>query len=548
MVNFAEFAKSIEYKNVYSQFGEDGVLEAIFKRIGVENKWCFECGATDGVFFSNTRRLVEQGWQAVLVELDGGHFMRLLNLCDPSGRSVRTELADGLGIRYTTPQFALWRCKATPQGETSIDAILKASYAPRDIDLLVIDVDGQDYHLFNSLVEYKPRVIICEYDPNADPDFIPTINGSGQAGERAIHHVALARGYQVVCKTWCNLVCVRSDLCHLLGNEIPEARSPLDSLGAMIPVKVGEEAAPSQPSAVLWGGFTEQDFIEAKTKREAEGRYMFAACMSTPRWGPLSTMDVIQTALTAWSVPFFRTEGAYWHHHLTDAIERGLKVHPDAIMTFDYDSLFCPLPNENDIAKLITLMVENPDVDVIVPLQLQREGGSLIAAGDGEMAISQPLMPVWFGHFGMTLFRSSVFDRIAKPWFWEKCDPNGSWGEGRIDADTGFWLNCKENGIKVCVATDVVLGHGEYGPTYPDDQFKPIKMSLNEWRKNGMKPPVEAFNRQRFVESALNGSNPIAKVNGINPELDARLDVEARAGENHVRRMAEAARIANEMS
>lgn len=517
-MNFTKFAQSIEYRNVYSQFGEDGIIERIFEKIGVANKWCFECGATDGVFFSNTRRLVEQGWQAVLVEADEKHFSRLLKLCDPDSGAVRSKLLNYEGFRYTSPQFALWCCKATHEGETSLDAILKASYAPTDIDLVIIDVDGQDYHLFNTLVAYQPRVILCEYDPNADPDFIPTIGGQGQAGERAIHHVALARGYQVVCKTWCNLVCVRNDLCHLLGEEVVDNRTGLDALGAMIPVKQEDQPAAPEPSGQLLGGFTEQEYIEAKAKREQEGRFMFAACMSTPRWGPVSTMVTIQTALQAWNVPFFSTEGAYWHHHITEAIEKGLKLHPDAILTFDYDSLFCPAPNENDIAKLVTLLVENPDVDVIAPLQLQREGGFLIANSDsGEFELTQPLAAVWFAHFGMTLFRASVFERLRKPWFWEKANPEGSWGEGRIDPDTGFWLNCKDAGIKVCVALDVVLGHGEYGPTFPDDQFRAIRMSGNEWRKNGMRPPANAFNRQRVIQAALNGTYAGAKVNGVAP-------------------------------
>src|SRR5262247_1143084 len=161
MVNFTTFAKSIEYKNVYSQFGEDGIIEAVFSKIGVENKWCFECGATDGVFFSNTRRLVEQGWQAVLVEADPKHFDRLRKLCDPDGAAVMSVLFDAEGFRYITPQFALWHCKATTEGETSISSILKASYAPADIDLLIIDVDGQDYHLWNQLLDYQPRVVLC---------------------------------------------------------------------------------------------------------------------------------------------------------------------------------------------------------------------------------------------------------------------------------------------------------------------------------------------------------------------------------------------------
>ena len=500
MVNFTEFAKSIQYKNVYSQFGEDGIIEAIFEKIGVENFWCVECGAADGVFMSNTRRLIEQGWKSIQIEANEGQYEKLsrLYVTNPNVHTV----CKMVGASQHQPSFS--------------DIFSAYPHLPQSFDLLVIDTDSQDYHLWNQLLDYQPRVVICEFDPNADPDFIPTIGGEGQAGERAIHHVALARGYQVVCKTWCNLVCVRNDLCHLLGEEVADAPHPLASLGAMIPVRQegGETQAP-ESSALLWGGFTEEDFIQAKGQRVKDGRIMFAASMSTPRWGPISTMDVIQQALTPWSVPFFRTEGAYWHHHITDAIERGLKVHPDAILTFDYDSLFCATPNENDIAKLVMHLVENPDVDVIAPLQLQREDGLLIASGEEQITTDRPLLPVWFAHFGMTLFRASVFERIQKPWFWEKPDPNGGWGEGRIDPDTGFWLNCKDAGIKVCIAMDVVLGHGEYGPTFPDDQFRPVKMSLNAWRQGGMKPPANAFNWQRFVESALAGNNPLARAKKV---------------------------------
>jgi len=506
MVDFTEFAKSIKYKNYTSQFGEDGVIEAIFDKIGAANKWCVECGASDGLFFSNTRKLILGGWDSIQIEANEGRYQKLAELYEDTP-GVHT-VCKMVGASHNQPSFE--------------DIFADYPELPKDFDLLIIDVDGQDRHLWNQLTNYQPRVVICEFDPNADPDFVPIIDGPGQAGERDVWHVALARGYQPVCKTWCNLVCVRNDLCHLLGQEV-EKRHLLDSLGAMIPVKDDQPEPAPQPesSDVLFGGFTEQEYIEAKAKREQEGRFMFAACMSTPRWGPVSTMVTIQTALTAWNVPFFSTEGAYWHHHITDAIEKGLRLHPDAIITFDYDSLFCPAPTENDIAKLVTLLVENPHVDVIAPLQLQREGGFLIANSDsGEFELTQPLTPVWFAHFGMTLFRASVFDRIKKPWFWEKPNPEGSWGEGRIDPDTGFWLNCKEAGIKVCVALDVVLGHGEYGPTFPDDQFRPIRMSGNEWRKNGMKPPANAFNRHRVIEAAMNGSYAGAKVNGVAPVVE----------------------------
>ena len=33
------------------------------------------------------------------------------------------------------------------------------------IDLLSIDIDGNDYHIFESLKKLRPRLIICEYNP-----------------------------------------------------------------------------------------------------------------------------------------------------------------------------------------------------------------------------------------------------------------------------------------------------------------------------------------------------------------------------------------------
>ena len=60
--------------NTYSQYGEDGIIEEILNRI--ENKysldnWCVEFGAWDGIYLSNTCRLIrERNFNAVLIEGD----------------------------------------------------------------------------------------------------------------------------------------------------------------------------------------------------------------------------------------------------------------------------------------------------------------------------------------------------------------------------------------------------------------------------------------------------------------------------------------------
>ena len=65
-------------ENVYSQFGEDGLIASILERVGTTNKECFEVGAGDGRHLSNTRRLVELGWHALWIESSAEQFMKLL--------------------------------------------------------------------------------------------------------------------------------------------------------------------------------------------------------------------------------------------------------------------------------------------------------------------------------------------------------------------------------------------------------------------------------------------------------------------------------------
>src|ERR1700751_2274885 len=65
-------------KDVYSQAGEDGIVQAILNAIGERDHWCVEFGAWDGQRFSNTRNLIESYfYNAVLIEGDAERFAAL---------------------------------------------------------------------------------------------------------------------------------------------------------------------------------------------------------------------------------------------------------------------------------------------------------------------------------------------------------------------------------------------------------------------------------------------------------------------------------------
>ena len=57
-------------RNVYSQNGEDGVIDEIFRRLGRSSGWFCEFGAWDGRYGSNSYSLLRKGWDGVMIEGD----------------------------------------------------------------------------------------------------------------------------------------------------------------------------------------------------------------------------------------------------------------------------------------------------------------------------------------------------------------------------------------------------------------------------------------------------------------------------------------------
>ncbi len=183
-------------ENVFSQFGEDGLVKAVFERIGETNRYCFEVGAGDGETLSNTMRMRIDGWRALLVEQDGPLFGKLETFASNTVHCVNAAIG----------------------GERTIDSLLAADGAPEDLDFASIDIDGQDYWVWHDMERFKPRVVLVEYHYGRADRFIPERDtgvgkrGGEQATEKAVVELGKSKGYRMVARTLCNLLFVRDDL------------------------------------------------------------------------------------------------------------------------------------------------------------------------------------------------------------------------------------------------------------------------------------------------------------------------------------------------
>ena len=186
-------------KNVVSQCGEDGIIEKIFATINPENKYCVEFGAWDGKYLSNCWNLiVNEGWSGSFIE---GNEAKFKDLLATHGNNEKVSCI------HRFVEF---------EGANSLDNILASVNAPQDLDLLSIDVDGTDYFIWESLNEFRPRVVVIEFNPTIPNDvvFVQAKDSAINQGCSLLSLILLGKekGYELVCCTNWNAFFVKAEL------------------------------------------------------------------------------------------------------------------------------------------------------------------------------------------------------------------------------------------------------------------------------------------------------------------------------------------------
>ena len=190
--------------NVFSQTGEDGIIVEILNRIGMKNKYAVEFGGWDGVYLSNIRNLiVNHGYGGMFIEGDPERSAE----CRENYKEYKNVTSACGFVGFVQNK--------------KLDQFLAEDNAPVDFDFLVIDIDGFDYHIWDSLKKYKPRIVMIEINPTIHND-IMYINprteehfmGTSAAAMVALGHT---KGYELVCCTAFNCIFVRAEEYEKVG-------------------------------------------------------------------------------------------------------------------------------------------------------------------------------------------------------------------------------------------------------------------------------------------------------------------------------------------
>lgn len=145
-----------EYEcQVYSQWGEDGLIQYLIRQVVIEHPIFVEFGV-ENYTESNTRfLLMNNHWSGLVI--------------DGADRNIEFIKRDPIYWRHNL------KAECAFVTAENINELLKASGVDGDIGLLSIDIDGNDYWVWDAVKVVSPRIVIVEYNARFGPHRAVTV-------------------------------------------------------------------------------------------------------------------------------------------------------------------------------------------------------------------------------------------------------------------------------------------------------------------------------------------------------------------------------------
>ncbi len=136
--------KEAEYK-IFSQTGEDGIIDFILNKLQISNCKFVEIGVGD-YSEANTRFIYENSFSEGLI----------IDLMD----NLKTKVSKNINLWK-----GLINVENTKIDIENINHILKKYNLDKNLDLFSIDIDGNDYWIINKLSNNISKIFVLEYNP-----------------------------------------------------------------------------------------------------------------------------------------------------------------------------------------------------------------------------------------------------------------------------------------------------------------------------------------------------------------------------------------------
>lgn len=220
-VGLPDFA-DVEFR-CHSQNGEDGILMYLFSLIGTANRKVVEICAGDGQECNAANLIINHGWQGLLFDGDPAQVAQ--------GQKFYRE---GRNTWVSPPQFVHAWITAD-----NINSLVAQHGFAGPVDLLSLDLDGNDYWILNALTGTQPNALVVEFNAAGGPERSVTMSYRDDyrldlsvqpyrcgASLPAFVKLLRARGYRLVGvqSLGFNAFFVRNGL----GDELLPERTPAD--------------------------------------------------------------------------------------------------------------------------------------------------------------------------------------------------------------------------------------------------------------------------------------------------------------------------------
>ncbi len=135
-------------RRAHSPNGEDGIIQEILHRIGVEARYFVEIGVKSGIESNCAHLVQEENWSGLFVESD---------------HAKSQQLTEFYHLNWHV------RCVRALVTSSNVEELLAECGVPFNMAVLSVSIHGNDYWLWSALNRWRPRLVVIEYNSHCPP-------------------------------------------------------------------------------------------------------------------------------------------------------------------------------------------------------------------------------------------------------------------------------------------------------------------------------------------------------------------------------------------